>query len=80
MLERATTRMLPLVGRATDIAPVAPACCNACRTCMTTNLIGVVMSGASAFAYGIARVAGRRYSFGGSQSKATRHSLRRTAA
>jgi hypothetical protein len=35
-------RALPLTNRAADFAAVAPACCNVCRTCTTTNLIGVV--------------------------------------
>jgi hypothetical protein len=38
MLERLNARMLPLTNRAADLAPVAPACCNVCRTCTTTNI------------------------------------------
>jgi hypothetical protein len=42
VLERVTMRTLPLVNRAADFAPVAPACCNACRTCTTTNVLGLL--------------------------------------
>jgi hypothetical protein len=35
-------RTLPVVNRAADFAPVAPACCNACRTCTTTNAVGLL--------------------------------------
>jgi hypothetical protein len=43
MLERATARTLPLVNRASEYAPVAPACCNVCRTCTAANFVGLVM-------------------------------------
>jgi hypothetical protein len=42
MLERAGTRALPLVNRMADVTPVVPACCNVCRTCVTTNAIGLL--------------------------------------
>ena len=64
MLERATTRMLPLVNRAADYAPIAPACCNVCRTCTTTNIVGLLSSAAVATSYGVVglirKLAGRR--------------------
>ena len=44
MLERATVKLLPIANRAADIAPTATACCNACRTCVTTNLLGLVFA------------------------------------
>jgi hypothetical protein len=47
VLERTTTRLLPLTNRMADVAPAAPACCNACRTCVTTNLVGLAVAGAS---------------------------------
>ncbi len=43
MLERVTARTLPLVNRASEYAPVAPACCNACRTCTASNVVGLVL-------------------------------------
>jgi hypothetical protein len=45
MLERAVTRTMPVVNRAADFAPVLPACCNVCRTCTTTNLLGIATGG-----------------------------------
>ncbi len=59
MLERTQMRMLPLVNRAAEHAPVLPACCNACRTCTTTNILGLVTGGAFAAAYAVAGVARR---------------------
>jgi hypothetical protein len=41
MFERAQTRMLPVVTRANEQAPMVAACCNACRTCWTSNVLGV---------------------------------------
>lgn len=48
-------RALPLVNRAADFAPVAPACCNVCRTCTTTNVLGLVMGAAAGSYYGLTR-------------------------
>jgi hypothetical protein len=47
MLERTTRRALPILNRAADVAPAVQACCGACRTCMTTNLVGVAVTGAA---------------------------------
>ena len=58
MLQKAMTRALPLTNRAADFAPVAPACCNVCRTCTTTNLVGLGLAGVTAL--GAAVVAGAR--------------------
>ena len=40
-------------------APMAAVCCNACRTCATTNLVGLGMAGITVAGARIARV-GRR--------------------
>jgi hypothetical protein len=61
MLERASTRMLPVINRAADAAPLTTACCNACRTCVTTNLLGLVITGASALGLGVRRFAKRAH-------------------
>jgi hypothetical protein len=45
VLERTSTRLIPLTNRVAEVTPVAPACCNACRTCMTTNVVGLAMAG-----------------------------------
>ena len=48
MFERTTARALPLVNRASEHAPMATACCNACRACVTTNVLGLLSTGAVA--------------------------------
>ena len=48
MLERTTRRALPVLNRAADVAPAVQACCGACRTCVTTNLVGAALTGAAA--------------------------------
>jgi hypothetical protein len=47
VLERTSTRALPLLNRAGDLAPAAQACCGLCRSCMTTNVFGVLSAGAA---------------------------------
>jgi hypothetical protein len=42
---RTTMRLLPLANRAAENAPMATACCNACRTCVQTNVIGLALAG-----------------------------------
>jgi hypothetical protein len=59
MLERAMTRALPLANRAADYAPVAPACCNACRVCATNGVIGLMFAAGGALAAFTARFASR---------------------
>jgi hypothetical protein len=36
-----TGRLAQTVGRYGDQAPTAAVCCNACRTCVTTNLVAL---------------------------------------
>jgi hypothetical protein len=58
MLEHAKTRTLPLLNRTADLAPAAQACCGACRTCATTNLLtlgAALAAGAAAFVVKLAR-------------------------
>jgi hypothetical protein len=59
VLERASVRVLPVVNRASEYAPIAPACCNACRVCATSGAVGLVFAGAGAVAAMLLRV-GRR--------------------
>ncbi len=59
MLERTTTRALPLLNRAADVAPAAQACCGACRACVTTNVAGLVAAGLTGAAYYVARAVRR---------------------
>jgi hypothetical protein len=39
---------------------MATACCNACRTCVTTNVLGLVTAGFAAGGYAVANFARRR--------------------
>ena len=59
MLERAQMRTLPVVNRAADYAPVVPACCNVCRTCTTTNVLGLATGAVLAAAAGFRLLLGR---------------------
>jgi hypothetical protein len=46
MLERVTTKALPLANRYAEQAPMAATCCNnACRTCVQTNVLAAVAAG-----------------------------------
>ena len=51
--------MLPVVNRAADYAPMAPACCNACRICAANGVIGLLFAGAGAVTAFLARFARR---------------------
>jgi hypothetical protein len=59
MLERTQTRALPLVNRAVDLAPAAQACCGVCRTCATTNIVGVALATVTGAALAVRRFARR---------------------
>jgi hypothetical protein len=48
MFERAKMRALPVVNQATEAAPVVATCCNACRACVTANLLALATAGAVA--------------------------------
>jgi hypothetical protein len=60
-MERAKVKMLPLANRANDLGPAATVCCNACRTCMTTNIIGVGIAALGGIGLGARRLARRLY-------------------
>jgi hypothetical protein len=40
-----TGRVAQAAGRYGEHAPMAAACCNACRTCVSTNIAGLVIAG-----------------------------------
>jgi hypothetical protein len=44
-LQRLSVRMTPITNRAAEYGPAVPACCNVCRTCTTTNLVGLALGG-----------------------------------
>jgi len=59
MLRRLTVRAAPITTRAAEYAPVAGTCCNVCRTCTTTNVVGLAIGGVTVAALGVARFARR---------------------
>jgi hypothetical protein len=54
-----TGRVAQVAGKYGDNVPSAAVCCNACRTCLTTNVIGLATAGLMAAGYGVARFARR---------------------
>jgi hypothetical protein len=40
----ATLRVNQVAAKVGDQAPMAAVCCNACRTCMTTNIVAAVLA------------------------------------
>ena len=54
-----TGRAAQVVGKYGENAPTAAVCCNACRTCLTTNLLALAAAGAGAVGYGFVRLARR---------------------
>ena len=48
VLKQLSVKVAPITTRTADFAPVAPACCNVCRTCTTTNVIGLVFGAGAA--------------------------------
>ena len=59
MLERTQARALPLLNRAVDVTPAVQACCGACRTCVTTNVLTLAGAGIVGAVLCIRRFAGR---------------------
>jgi len=45
MKQIATLRVSELTARYGEHAPMATVCCNACRTCVQTNLLDVALGG-----------------------------------
>ena len=50
----ATLRVSEVTAKYGEHAPMAAVCCNACRTCVQTNLLGLALGGIAA-AWGIVR-------------------------
>jgi hypothetical protein len=55
-----TGRMAHAAGKYGENAPMAAVCCNACRTCVTTNVVGIVTAAAAGAGYAVANFARRR--------------------
>jgi hypothetical protein len=56
----ATGRFAQAAGKYAEHAPMATACCNACRTCVQTNVVGLAVAGTVALA-SVARGVARRF-------------------
>jgi len=51
----ATVKVGQLAARYGEQAPMATACCNACRTCVQTNLLSLAVAGLAAVSAPVAR-------------------------
>ena len=54
-----TSRVYQSAAKYGDNAPMAAVCCNACRTCVTTNALTLAAGAGLAALYGAARLAKR---------------------
>jgi hypothetical protein len=53
--------MAEVAGRYGENAPMAAVCCNACRTCVTTNVLAVVTAGITGAGYAVTNLVRRRF-------------------
>jgi len=56
-----TGKAVDLAARYGEQAPAATVCCNACRACLTTNLLGLATAVAGAVGYRAVRLARRTF-------------------
>ena len=52
--------MAQVAGKYGENAPMAAVCCNACRTCVTTNALGVALAGITGAGYAATNFVRRR--------------------
>jgi hypothetical protein len=60
-----TGRVAQAAGKYGEHAPMATVCCNACRTCVTTNIVGLVTAAAAGTGLGLTKLASRLRTGGG---------------
>jgi hypothetical protein len=53
------SRMIDVTAKVGDQAPMAAVCCNACRTCTTTNLLALATGAGLGAVYAVGRFARR---------------------
>jgi hypothetical protein len=53
--------MAQAAGKYGEHAPMAAVCCNACRTCVTTNVLSIVFGSLAFVGLGAARLARRSF-------------------
>jgi hypothetical protein len=51
-----TGRMAQAAGKYGEHTPMVTVCCNACRTCVTTNIVGLLFAGAGGLLVGARRL------------------------
>ena len=56
-----TGKAVDFAARYGEQAPTAAVCCNACRTCLTTNLLGLATAVAGAVGYRVVRLVRRTF-------------------
>jgi hypothetical protein len=56
-----TGRVSQAAAKYGEQAPMATVCCNACRTCVTTNILGLVTAGIAGAGYAVTNFARRRF-------------------
>jgi hypothetical protein len=56
-----TGRIVQATAKYGENAPTAAVCCNACRTCVTTNILGAVTALFAGGGYAVASFARRRF-------------------
>ena len=59
MKQIASLRVTQVAARYGESAPMAGVCCNACRTCVQTNLIGLALAAIGSAGVAIARAVRR---------------------
>ena len=55
MKQFASLRLAQTASKVGEHAPLATVCCNACRTCVTTNILTVVTAGLAGAGVGVTR-------------------------
>ena len=53
--------MAQAAGKYGENAPMAAVCCNACRTCVTTNVLGILTASAAGAVYTVGNFVRRRF-------------------
>jgi hypothetical protein len=60
-----TGRVAQATARYGETAPLAAVCCNACRTCVTSNALTMATGAIAGVGYAVANFARRRFSKAG---------------
>ena len=54
-------RLTQAAAKYGEHAPAATVCCNACRTCVTTNVLGILTAGVAGAGYAVTAFARRLF-------------------